>query len=113
LRTTSSAPRATSSAFDAPSSKKEKAMPKSSPAKLAYQRAYNARPENVKKREENNAARAKLMREGKVHVGDGKDVAHLKSLENGGTNTRGNLAVQSTKKNRGWRRGSGTYNPDK
>jgi hypothetical protein len=88
-------------------------MTKSSKAKLEYQQAYNARPENVKKRMANNAARAKLMRQGKVHVGDGKDVAHKRSLENGGTNSESNLAVQSTKKNRGWRRGSGSYNPDK
>lgn len=88
-------------------------MTKSTPAKLAYQKAYNARPEEVKKRVANNAARRELMKEGKVHVGDGKDVAHKKSLENGGGNSKSNLAVQSTSKNRGWRRGSGSYNPDK
>ena len=88
-------------------------MTKSTPHKLAYQKAYNARPEEVKKRVANNAARRELMKEGKVHVGDGKDVAHKKSLENGGTNSKGNLAVQSREKNRGWRRGSGSYNPDK
>ena len=88
-------------------------MTKSTPHKLAYQKAYNARPEEVKKRVANNAARRELMKAGKVHVGDGKDVAHKKSLENGGTNAKGNLAVQSRDKNRGWRRGSGSYNPDK
>lgn len=88
-------------------------MPKSTPAKLAYQKAYNARPEEVAKRVANNKARRELMKEGKVRVGDGKDVAHVKSLENGGTNAKSNLAVQSTAKNRGWRRGSGSYNPDK
>ena len=88
-------------------------MPKSSPAKLAYQKAYNAKPENVAKRVKNNQARAKLMEQGKVRVGDGKDVAHKKSLENGGTNETSNLAVQSRAKNRGWREGSGSYNPDK
>ena len=88
-------------------------MTKSTKNKLEYQKAYNARPEEVKKRVANNAARRELMKEGKVHVGDGKDVAHKKSLENGGTNTKGNLAVQSREKNRGWRRGSGSYNPDK
>ena len=88
-------------------------MTKSTPHKLAYQKAYNARPEEVKKRVANNAARRELMKEGKAHVGDGKDVAHKRSLENGGTNGRSNLAVQSREKNRGWRRGSGSYNPDK
>lgn len=88
-------------------------MPKSTAKKLAYQKAYNARPEEVAKRVKNNAARRELIKEGKVHVGDGKDVAHKRSLENGGNNTRSNLTVQSTTKNRGWRRGSGSYNPDK
>jgi hypothetical protein len=88
-------------------------MTKSTAKKLAYQKAYNARPEEVAKRVKNNAARRELMKEGKVHVGDGKDVAHKRSLENGGGNSKSNLAVQSTSKNRGWRRGSGSYNPDK
>jgi hypothetical protein len=88
-------------------------MTKSTKHKLEYQKAYNARPEEVKKRVANNAARRELMKEGKVHVGDGKDVAHKKALENGGGNSKSNLAVQSREKNRGWRRGSGSYNPDK
>ena len=36
-------------------------MPKSSPAKLAYQKKYNARPEMVNRREDNNLARACLL----------------------------------------------------
>jgi hypothetical protein len=88
-------------------------MPKSSKAKLEYQREYNARPEEVKKRMANNAARAAAIKAGKAKVGDGKDIAHKKSLENGGTNDPSNLEVQSRKQNRGWRRGSGSYNPDK
>lgn len=79
-------------------------MPKSTPQKLRYQKEYNARPENVEKREKNNAARRALMREGKVRVGDGKDVAHKVALDNGGSNARSNLEVQSRKENRGWRR---------
>ena len=88
-------------------------MTKSTKAKLAYQAEYNARPENVAKRVKNNQARAALMKQGKVKVGDGKDVAHKVALDNGGGNSQSNLAVQSTKENRGWRRGSGSYNPDK
>lgn len=88
-------------------------MTKSTKRKLEYQKAYNARPEEVAKRVANNAARREMMKAGKVRVGDGKDVAHKKSLENGGSNTKGNLAVQSREQNRGWRRGSGSYNPDK
>lgn len=88
-------------------------MPKSSPRKLEYQKEYNARPEEVAKRVKNNAARREAIKEGKAHVGDGKDIAHKRSLENGGTNDKSNLTVQSRKTNRGWRRGSGSYNPDK
>lgn len=88
-------------------------MPKSSKAKLAYQAEYNARPENVKKRVANNAARRTLIAEGRVKVGDGKDVAHKQALDNGGSNRRTNLEVQTQKQNRGWRKGSGSYNPDK
>ena len=88
-------------------------MPKSTPQKLKFQKAYNARPEQVAKRVANNAARREAIKEGRAHVGDGKDVAHKKSLENGGTNARRNLQVQDRGKNRGWRKGSGSYNPDK
>lgn len=86
-------------------------MTKSSKQKLAYQSAYNARPEETAKRVKNNAARRELIKEGKVKVGDGKDVAHVQALENGGGNARSNLAVQSRSKNRGWRKGKSSYNP--
>lgn len=88
-------------------------MTKSTPQKLAYQKAYNARPEEVAKRVKNNAARREMIKEGRAKVGDGKDVAHKKSLENGGGNSKSNVTVQSRKENRGWRKGSGSYNPDK
>lgn len=88
-------------------------MVKSTKEKLAYQKAYNARPEEVAKRVKNNAARREAIKDGRASVGDGKDVAHKRSLENGGGNAPGNLVVQSRKENRGWRRGSGSYNPDK
>lgn len=83
-------------------------MPKSSPAKLAYQKAYNARPEMVNRREDNNLARAEMMRAGKVKKGDGKDVAHKKALDNGGLTSIKNLEVETAKKNRGWRK-TATY----
>lgn len=86
-------------------------MPKSTPHKLAYQKRYNARPEMVKRREKNNEARRELIREGKAHVGDGKDVGHKRPLDRGGSNTRGNLEMQSRKENRGWRRGQSGYRP--
>lgn len=88
-------------------------MPKSSKAKLAYQKAYNAQPAHVAEREANNAARREALKEDKVHKGDHLDVAHLLALHNGGTNAPSNLRVQTEKQNRGWRKGSGSYNPDK
>ena len=88
-------------------------MPKSTPRKLAYQKVRDAQPAQKKKRAANNAARRQAEREGRVAKGDGKDVAHIKSLKNGGTNAPGNLRVQSRAKNRGWRKGSASYNPDK
>lgn len=84
-------------------------MPKSSPAKLAYQKAYNARPENVKRREENNRARYQALKAGKVHKGDGKDIAHIVALDSGGKTTPGNVKVESASKNRDWRKGVKGY----
>jgi hypothetical protein len=80
-------------------------MPKSTPAKLRYQKAYNARPENVNKREQNNAARREAIRKGEARVGDGKDVDHKKPLRKGGTNADSNTRVIDDSKNRGWRKG--------
>ena len=82
-------------------------MPKSTPGKLAYQKAYNAKPEIIKRREENNQARYQALKAGKVHKGDGKDVAHVVAMDSGGKTTPGNLKVESAKKNRGWRKESG------
>jgi hypothetical protein len=86
-------------------------MPKSTPQKLKYQKEYNARPEEVKKRVMNNAARREAMADGRVKKGDGKDVAHKKALDNGGTNGKGNTTVQDRATNRGWRKGKSNYNP--
>jgi hypothetical protein len=91
----------------------ESMMVTSTKQKLEYQKAYNARPEEVAKRVKNNAARREAMKDGKARVGDGKDVAHKKSLENGGGNGKDNTAVQARATNRGWRKGSSSYNPDK
>lgn len=80
-------------------------MPQSPERKAAYDKAYNARPAEKKRRAMRNAARRELEREGVVHKGDGKDVDHKKMLKNGGSNARSNLRAVSQKTNRGWRRG--------
>lgn len=79
-------------------------MPKSTPAKLAYQKAYNAEPANVQKRVLNNAARRDAIADGKVKKGDGMEIDHKKPLDKGGTNQRSNLRVVDESKNRAWRK---------
>lgn len=64
---------------------------------------YQGTPEQIKKRAMRNAARAKLLKEGKVKKGDGKDVSHVKALDKGGTNGDG-VRVQSKSANRSFKR---------
>lgn len=82
-------------------------MNKGGPKKAAYDKMYNAKPDQVKKREMRNSARAELTKDGKVTKGDGKDVDHKKMLDSGGTNSKGNLRVVDQTTNRGWRKTSG------
>lgn len=85
-------------------------MNKGGPKKAAYDKQYNARPEQKKNRAERNAARREMEKSGAVHKGDGKDVDHKKMLDNGGSNARSNLRVVDQKTNRGWRKSNGkTY----
>ena len=86
-------------------------MNKGGPTKAAYDKAYNARPEEVAKRVKRNQARAKMESAGKVSKGDGKDVDHKTPLKRGGGNGDGNLSVKSQTANRGWRKGKSGYNP--
>lgn len=66
---------------------------------------YQGTPEQIKKRAMRNAARAKMMKAGKVKKGDGKDVAHVVALDKGGSNTTG-LRVESKSANRSFKRDS-------
>lgn len=75
---------------------------KNTAARQAAQKKYNAKPEQVKRRAQRNAARAKLIKAGVVKKGDGKDVAHKDN--NTAHNGRGNLAVQSQAQNRSFKR---------
>lgn len=58
--------------------------------KLEYDN-YQGKPEQIKRRDARNKARAEMMKAGKAHKGDGKDVNHkdgnpmhgsMKNLEN-------------------------------
>lgn len=75
------------------------------PYKKEYE-SYQGKPDQIKKRAKRNAARAELMKEGKVSKGDGKDVDHVKPLSKGGTSARGNLKVKSASANRSFSRNS-------
>ena len=86
-------------------------MNKGGPKKAAYDKAYNAKPEEVANRVKRNQARAKLEKAGKVSKGDGKDVDHKTPLKRGGSNGENNLSVKSQTANRGWRKGKSNYNP--
>lgn len=66
---------------------------------------YHASPEQKKNRAARNAARAKMMRKGKVKKGDGKDVAHTKAFDKGGSNADG-LRVEPKSRNRSFKRDS-------
>lgn len=62
--------------------------------------------ERKKRRAQRNKARRMLMREGKVHVGDGMDVDHKQPLSQGGATNRKNLRVQTARANRSYSRTS-------
>jgi hypothetical protein len=66
---------------------------------------YQGTLEQKKNRAARNAARAKLMKAGKVKKGDGKDVAHVKALDKGGTSSDG-LRVEGREANRSFKRDS-------
>ena len=84
-------------------------MPKSSPAKLAYQRAYNAQPEQKALGVDRRRERRHAITDGKVAIGDGKDLAHKRAAANGGGTKPGNLKVQAAGDNRDWRKGQKGY----
>lgn len=72
--------------------------------KAEYAR-YHGRPEQIRKRDARNAARAKVeKRNGKKKIPKGMDVDHKKSLDRGGSNDVGNLRLLSVKANRGFAR---------
>lgn len=85
---------------------------KGSKAKQAYDREYGARPEQIKKRAQRNAARAEYE---KKHgdLPSNVDVNHKNPLKRGGSNAMSNLEATSQKDNRGWRRGQSGYTPKK
>lgn len=82
-------------------------MPKSSPAKLAYQAKYNSTPAQKAAGVARRKERRHEIAAGKVSIGDNKDIAHITALSRGGSTTPGNLKIESESKNRGWRKARG------
>lgn len=83
-------------------------MPYKDPKDRNYAREYKlygGTEQQKKNRAARNAARAKMMKAGKVKKGDGKDVAHVKAFDKGGSNATG-LRVESAKTNRSFKRDS-------
>jgi hypothetical protein len=66
---------------------------------------YQGTEEQKNNRVDRNRARRKLLKEGKVHKGDGKDVAHVKAMDKGGSAKDG-VQVESASKNRSFKRDS-------
>jgi len=58
-------------------------MPKNPNRDYKKEAAYEARPEQKKRRADRNRARREAMKKGLVHKGDGKEVDHLGSHRTG------------------------------
>ncbi len=65
---------------------------------------YESSPKQVKNREVRNAARARFMKKGLVHKGDGLDVDHRVPISEGGKPGAGNLRTESVHENRSYKR---------
>lgn len=63
---------------------------------------YQGKPAVKKRRAMNNKARRKMIREGKAHKGDGKDVSHKNNRVT--DNRSSNLKLESPSKNRSYPR---------
>lgn len=63
---------------------------------------YHSSPKQKKNRASRNAARAKMLKSGRVKKGDGKDVTHRNG--NPRDNSSKNLGVLSASKNRSYKR---------
>lgn len=69
-------------------------------------RGYNATPENIKKRQQRNSARAAVAKDVGWDKLKGKDVDHIKPVRAGGGNSRSNLRIRDRHTNRGWEKKS-------
>jgi hypothetical protein len=85
--------------FDAVHAPRVKRKPMANtPGRQAAQAKYNSKPEQVKRREGRNKARAIMEKKGLVRKGDGQDVDHAD--HNTADESSTNLRVQSKSTNR-------------
>lgn len=78
-------------------------MPYMRDGKRDYKREYkkyHADPTQKKHRAQRNKARSMMVKAGKAHKGDGKDVGHVKAMSKGGLSVMYNLQMQSKSENR-------------
>lgn len=83
-------------------------MATSSAKKLAYQKAYNARPDEIKRRSQRNQAR-KTYEKANGDLPTTVEVDHKRMVKDGGSNDMGNLRALPAKQNRAWRKGKKGY----
>ena len=57
-------------------------------------RVTKSKPKNIAKRVARNKARRKAIREGRVRVGDGKELDHIKPISKGGSNKKSNIRIR-------------------
>lgn len=85
------------------------------PSSPGYRRNYKQEAKTAKARgevgtghdsgsAERHRLRRQMVKEGKVHTGDGKDVDHIKALSKGGANTTANARVRPPGMNRSFPR---------
>jgi hypothetical protein len=63
---------------------------------------YHGKPEKIKERAQRNAARATVKKVKGATAIAGKDVHHKNPIRRGGGNGKGNLAIASVHRNRGY-----------
>ncbi len=76
-------------------------MPRN-PRDYQKERKYDSKPSVKKKRAARGRARYRLLKLGRVSIGDGKDVAHKDN--NTGNNSISNLKVSTQRANRSFKR---------
>ena len=80
---------------------------KNAKAESLRKRAYNAKPEQRKRRSERNSARRIMEKKGLVKKGDGKDVDHAN--HNTSDKSGNNLRVMDKSKNRAKNQNSASF----